>query len=95
MRSEARVFGYDGGMGDTGDNSDLRDEPQANEAVQGVVDRVLSWQEGAPADTVRAELEAGLREVGESMPDAWVQQTADRISSADPIQNRDSGGRHD
>jgi hypothetical protein len=71
------------------DNSDLRDEPSANEAVQAVVDRVLSWQAGAPVGTVRAELEEGLRETGEEMPEAWVAQTAERISNADPAQSGD------
>ena len=68
------------------DNRDLRDDPTANEAVQAVVDRVLSWQSGAPVDTVRAELEKGLREAGETMPEEWVARTAERISNADPAQ---------
>jgi hypothetical protein len=68
------------------DNSDLRDESDANEAVQAVVDRVLSWQAGAPVDTVRTELEDGLREAGETMPDHWLAQTSERISNADPAQ---------
>ena len=42
------------------DNSDLRDDDQADEAVQAVVDRVLSWQAGAPPETVLEELQAGL-----------------------------------
>ena len=69
------------------DNSDLRDEPEANEAVQGVVDRVLSYQAGAPAETVRAELVSGLGDIDEDMPDAWLDRTADRISNADPAQH--------
>jgi hypothetical protein len=68
------------------DNSDLRDDPAANEAVQAVVDRVLSWQAGAPVDTVREELEEGLGEVGETMPEEWLADTAERISNADPAQ---------
>ncbi len=68
------------------DNNDLRDDPQANEAVQAVVDRVLSWQAGAPVETVLEELEAGLREVGADMPHEWVADTAERISRADPAQ---------
>jgi hypothetical protein len=75
------------------DNSDLRDEPSANEAVQAVVDRVLSWQAGAPVDTVRAELEDGLRETGETMPQTWLTQTAERISNADPAQSGDRSQR--
>ena len=67
------------------DNSDLRNE-EDNEAVQAVVDRVLSWQAGAPVETVRTELERGLGEVGESRDEGWLQQNAERISQADPAQ---------
>lgn len=67
------------------DNSDLRNDAP-NEAVQAVVDRVLSWQAGAPVETVREELRKGLDDAGESMPDAWVEETAARISKADPAQ---------
>jgi hypothetical protein len=67
------------------DNSDLRNEPP-DDAVQAVVDRVLSWHAGAPAETVRAELEKGLSEVGETRDDQWLQETAERISTADPAQ---------
>jgi hypothetical protein len=78
--------GQDGYPATMSDNSDLRNDDQANEAVQAVVDRVLSWQGGAPVDTVRTELENGLAEVGETMPADWVESTAARISDADPAQ---------
>lgn len=68
------------------DNSDLRDEPGTNDAVQAVVDRVLSYQSGAPVDTVRGELVSGLTEIEEEMPDSWLDETAERISNADPAQ---------
>ncbi len=68
------------------DNSELRNDSRANDAVQAVVDRVLSWQAGAPVETVRKELQDGLSDVGESMPEDWLQETADRISRADPAQ---------
>lgn len=68
------------------DNHDLRHDTDANEAVQAVEDRVLSWQAGAPVGTVREELRKGLADAGESMPDAWVEETAQRISNADPAQ---------
>jgi len=68
------------------DNSNLRHESEANEAVQAVVDRVLSYQGGAPADTVRAELVKGLSDVHEEMPQSWLDETAERISNADPAQ---------
>jgi hypothetical protein len=67
------------------DNSDLRNDAP-NEAVQAVVDRVLSWQAGAPVETVRSELESGLADVGETMDEQWLQQTSSRISEADPAQ---------
>ena len=68
------------------DNSDLRHDEQADEAVQAVVDRVLSWQAGAPEETVLAELQAGLREIGADMPPEWLASTSKRISQADPAQ---------
>ena len=68
------------------DNSDLRHDDQADEAVQAVVDRVLSWQAGAPEETVLAELQAGLREIGTDMPADWLANTVKRISHADPAQ---------
>jgi len=67
------------------DNSDLRNE-EDNEAVQAVVDRVLSWQGGAPEGTVRQELEAGLQQIGETRDEQWLQSNAERISRADPAQ---------
>lgn len=70
------------------DNSDLRHDSDANPAVQAVEDRVLSWQSGAPVETVREELRKGLDEAGESMPDAWLDATAERISNADPAQQQ-------
>ncbi len=68
------------------DNTELRNE-EDNEAVQAVVDRVLSYQAGAPTDTVRAELESGLSEIGESRSEDWLQENAERISNADPAQS--------
>ena len=67
------------------DNSELRNE-EDNEAVQAVVDRVLSYQGGAPEETVRQELESGLSEIGESKDEAWLQRNAAAISNADPAQ---------
>lgn len=68
------------------DNSELRRE-EDNEVVQAVVDRVLSWQAGAPEDTVRQELEDGLAKVGETRSEAWLQANAEAISKADPAQS--------
>jgi len=68
------------------DNSELR-HAEDNEAVQAVLDRVLSWQEGAPAETVREELRKGLSEIGETRSEEWLQANAERITKADPAQS--------
>jgi hypothetical protein len=68
------------------DNRDLR-HAEDNEAVQAVLDRVLSWQEGAPVETVREELQRGLSQIGETRSEEWLQQNAERISKADPAQS--------
>jgi hypothetical protein len=69
------------------DNTELRNEEPDNEAVQAVVDRVLSYHGGSPAETVRSELEQGLAEIGESRDDAWLDRNAEEISQADPAQS--------
>lgn len=69
------------------DNAELRNEEPGNEAVQAVVDRVLSYHGGSPAETVRSELEQGLADVGESRDGAWLDRNADEISQADPAQS--------
>jgi hypothetical protein len=76
----------DNGNHEVGDSGELRHE-EDNEAVQAVVDRVLSWQAGAPAGTVREELEKGLAEIGETRDEAWLQRNAEEISKADPAQS--------
>ena len=68
------------------EHDELRHHAADSEAVQAVVDRVLSYHPGAPADTVRAELETGLSRIGASMPEEWLDETARRISRADPAQ---------
>jgi hypothetical protein len=68
------------------DNSELRNE-EDNEAVQAVLDRVLSYQPGAPAETVRKELEQGLARIGESRSEDWLRTNAEAISNADPGQS--------
>jgi len=68
------------------DNSELRNEDD-NEAVQAVVDRVLSWQAGAPEETVREELSEGLSQVGETRSEEWLSENARAISKADPAQS--------
>jgi hypothetical protein len=69
------------------DNSELRNEEPDNEAVQAVVDRVLSYHGGSPAETVRSQLEQGLTDIGESRDEAWLDRNAEDISQADPAQS--------
>jgi hypothetical protein len=69
------------------DNSELRHQDD-NEAVQAVLDRVLSWQAGALEETVLEELERGLSQIGETRPQEWLQSNAAAISSADPAQKK-------
>ena len=73
------------------DNENLRsDAAEENahgteaEAQQAVVDRVLSWQVGAPVETVREELRRAAAEVGVEVDDAWLDEKAEQISDADP-----------
>jgi len=54
-------------------------EPEQVEAVQAVVDRVTSWQDGAPEATVEAELRAGLTKAGVDLPDEAVSALAEAI----------------
>jgi len=75
------------------DNEELRNDAAQSdaegaeaEAQQAVVDRVLSWQEGAPVETVRDELRKAASEVGVEVDDAWVEEKANEISEADPAQ---------
>ena len=51
------------------------------EAVQAVVDRVSSYQDGAPEGTVEKELRAGFGEVGVEVPDAEVTRLAEAIEA--------------
>ena len=49
------------------------------EAVQNVVDRVTSWQDGATEGTVEDELRKGLDEVGVRLGDDDVERLASAI----------------
>ena len=63
------------------------------EAIQAVVDRVTSWQDGATEETVEQELRDGFSEAGVSVPDEEIKKLADAIqdehgavSAADVLQ---------
>lgn len=49
------------------------------QAIQAVVDRVTSWQDGAPEGTVADELRRGADEVGVDLSDDEVAKLADVI----------------
>lgn len=49
------------------------------EALQAVVDRVVSWQDGATQETVREELAKGAREADVEASDALLDELARRI----------------
>jgi hypothetical protein len=68
------------------DNSELRNE-EDNEAVQAVLDRVLSYQAGSTVENIRTELEDGLSRIGESRSEQWLADNAQAISQADPAQS--------
>ncbi|MCD4524628.1 MULTISPECIES: hypothetical protein [unclassified Nocardioides] len=51
------------------------------QAVQAVVDRVTSWQDGATEGTVEEELRKGAGEVGVELSEDEVSQLADAIES--------------
>ena len=49
------------------------------EAIQAVVDRVTSWQDGATEGTVGTELRKGFEEAGVDVPDEDVARLAAAI----------------
>ncbi len=49
------------------------------EAVQAVVDRITSWQDGATEEVVRAELLEGLSRVDVDVPDTFVDEVVRRV----------------
>lgn len=51
------------------------------EAIQAVVDRVTSWQDGATEGTVAEELRKGFGEAGVDVSDDDVTKLADAIES--------------
>jgi len=50
------------------------------EAIQAVVDRVTSWQDGAPEGTVLTELREKFDEAGIDLEDSDVTKLADAIT---------------
>jgi hypothetical protein len=54
-------------------------------ALQGVVDRVSSWQETAPEGTIHDELDRGLREAGVTLTDEQRDQVVQQISDGQEV----------
>ena len=63
--------------GRLGTSQGMSDE--RTEAIQAVVDRVTSWQDGATEGTVEHELRDGFAEAGVDVPDGDVRKLADAI----------------
>jgi hypothetical protein len=55
--------------------------PEKYEAIQAVVDRVTSWQDGATEGTVADELRKGFGEAGVQVGDDDTTRLADAIES--------------
>ena len=53
--------------------------PERFEAIQAVVDRVTSWQDGATEGTVASELRKGATEVGVDLTEEEIEKLADAI----------------
>ncbi|GAB2678791.1 hypothetical protein [Thalassiella azotivora] len=60
---------------------EARNENPEVEALQAVVDRVVSWQDGATEETVRAELAKGADEAGVEVDGGVLDELARRIHS--------------
>jgi hypothetical protein len=65
--------------GGSGYSAAMTDEK--TEAMQAVVDRVTSWQDGAPEGTVEAELRDGFTRAGVDVDDADITKLAEAIES--------------
>ena len=72
--------------GMTGDDpdrpSDGTDDPRV-EVLQAVVDRIVSWQEGADEATVRTELDDALAQAGVDVDEATRQRIVARVSGTE------------
>ena len=93
-RVTAARTGNGAGMTDQPLDAELRDDPPGVdsggaddarvEVLQAVVDRVVSWQEGADDATVRTELDAALSQAGVDLDDDTKQRIVDRVSAETP-----------
>ena len=63
--------------------TDLDQNSARREALERVVEKVVSWQETATEGTVHEELDRGLAEAGITLTDAQRDDLARRISDGD------------
>ena len=61
------------------DDTSAANQSDKLEAVQVVVDRVTSWQDGATEGTVASELRKGASEVGIDLTEDEIERLADAI----------------
>lgn len=65
------------------------------EALQAVIDRVVSWQDGATKETVREELARGAAEAQVDLPADVLDDLAERIHArADRVEAADVVEQH-
>jgi hypothetical protein len=60
------------------------DEEPRLVVLQAVVDRIVSWQEGADDATVRTELDHALAQAGVDLDEAAKRRIVDRVSGESP-----------
>lgn len=71
--------------GNTRGMSEMSQQDARVEALQGVVDRVTSWQETATEGTIHAELDRGLQEAGVTLTSAQRDRVAQQISDGEEV----------
>ena len=71
--------------GDTSQDTTGTDPQDARvQVLQAVVDRIVSWQEGADDATVRTELDDALSQAGVDLDEAAKQRIVERVSGETP-----------
>ena len=68
--------------------SEMNQQDARVAALQGVVDRVSSWQETAPDSTIHEELDRGLREAGVTLTDEQREQVVQQVSDGQEVDVR-------
>ena len=65
--------------------SEMNEQDARTTALQGVVDRVTSWQETATDGTIHEELDRGLQEAGVTLTDEQRDTVAQQISDGQEV----------